>query len=402
MSKDLLLNQDTLDLINNPESFDPWALYEEGMISNILCAIEDKAFDFTEEEGDVSTKSGRDFRKSQAYKVTRSKTFIDGIGKDYTAKLKQTIKDKVDHMSIQRKRISSVLDVISERVRKPLTDYEDKQKALKQKAVDLDSRLSELLIFCGAPTSTLIRDRIYDVGEISFNDIAEDFINKLVEKKGLVLVKLDSYLKEAVKREEESAELHKLKKEKAQKEKIETTKKQIDDISIYDISNLPSSAVIQENISRLTIAHFEHVGDDADQLIEYAGGAIVKLKNILDASMEKEKEQAELDAFRKDKADRKAKEDKEEADKQQKKREEEIAEKAKKEAAEKIESDLLKAEEKAKEEKERKAMDHDHKTVIHTNIRYALTTKCQLSPKQSEYVVQALIDGDIPDTIINY
>ena len=70
---------------------------------------------------DVSTKKGRDAIASMAYRVAKSKTALDNIGKDLVAELKDVPK-KID---AERKRFRDLLDVWKDEVRKPLTEWDD-------------------------------------------------------------------------------------------------------------------------------------------------------------------------------------------------------------------------------------------------------------------------------------
>lgn len=67
---------------------------------------------------DISTKTGRDQVRSTAYKIARSKTLLDNMGKDLVADLKA----KTGAIDAERRRIRDELDALQEEFRKPLTD----------------------------------------------------------------------------------------------------------------------------------------------------------------------------------------------------------------------------------------------------------------------------------------
>ncbi|EMN0343996.1 TPA: hypothetical protein JD310_002353 [Morganella morganii] len=75
---------------------------------------------------DLSKAKNRDAIKSLAYKVTQSKTYIDKAGKAVVDELKELPK-KVD---ASRKQCRDELDALSEEIRKPVTAWEDAEKAL--------------------------------------------------------------------------------------------------------------------------------------------------------------------------------------------------------------------------------------------------------------------------------
>jgi hypothetical protein len=83
----------------------------------IVDAIRLKVAEFTP---DITTKKGRDEIRSMAAKVTRSKTLIDGIGKDLVAELK----DLPRRIDANRKLMRDQLDALAEDTRRPLTEYD--------------------------------------------------------------------------------------------------------------------------------------------------------------------------------------------------------------------------------------------------------------------------------------
>lgn len=74
---------------------------------------------------DVSTKKGRDAIASIAYSVARSKTALDGLGKELVADLKEVPK----RIDAERKRMRDTLDSWQEEVRRPLTEWQAAEDA---------------------------------------------------------------------------------------------------------------------------------------------------------------------------------------------------------------------------------------------------------------------------------
>lgn len=73
---------------------------------------------------DASTITGREEIRSVAYQIVRTKTAIDAEGKKLTEKWRESTK-KVNE---ERKRSSERLEAFADEIRKPLTDYENKEK----------------------------------------------------------------------------------------------------------------------------------------------------------------------------------------------------------------------------------------------------------------------------------
>lgn len=109
----------------------------------LVSAIRDKA---GEHEADLSTDASRKAIASNAYKVSQSKTFLDGLRKEFLADLKSQVKSG-DAIG---KYIRDECDAIRDEVRKPLTDWEnaekeriEKEKALAEFLADWDDALAE-------------------------------------------------------------------------------------------------------------------------------------------------------------------------------------------------------------------------------------------------------------------
>lgn len=73
---------------------------------------------------DMSTEKGRSAVRSQAYAVSRVKTALDDMGKDFVADKKKEIKT----IDARRKRLRDGLDAIRDLTRKPLTEWEEEEK----------------------------------------------------------------------------------------------------------------------------------------------------------------------------------------------------------------------------------------------------------------------------------
>jgi len=76
---------------------------------------------------DVSTAKGRDAIKSMAYKVAKSRTYLDGLGKDLVTEMKELPKRVDEH----RRKAREFLEALQEEVRKPLTEWEAEQARIE-------------------------------------------------------------------------------------------------------------------------------------------------------------------------------------------------------------------------------------------------------------------------------
>ncbi|MEY0600095.1 cell envelope biogenesis protein TolA [Providencia alcalifaciens] len=93
-------------------------------VEDIISKIESEVNSFV---NDVNTDKGRKEIKSLAYRVAQSKTYLDGLGKDLVAELKE-IPKLVD---ANRKTVRDRLDALRDKVRQPLTEWEAEQDRIK-------------------------------------------------------------------------------------------------------------------------------------------------------------------------------------------------------------------------------------------------------------------------------
>lgn len=91
-------------------------------LKTFLSEIDNKVMSIV---ADMTTAKGRKDIASIAYKVARTKTTLDDLGKAEVAKLKDLPK-KID---AGRKEAREFLDALAERYRKPLTDWEAEEKS---------------------------------------------------------------------------------------------------------------------------------------------------------------------------------------------------------------------------------------------------------------------------------
>ena len=96
----------------------------EGEVKSIVC--------------DVTTLKGRKEIASLAHKVSRSKIVLDSLGKGLVGRWKE----KSKAVDLERKQIRDRLDALRDEVRKPLTEWEETEKARIEKE-KLDKEIIE-------------------------------------------------------------------------------------------------------------------------------------------------------------------------------------------------------------------------------------------------------------------
>ena len=111
------------------------ALFTEGQgVAELLADIRQKA---TSLVPDITTAKGRKEIASVAHAVARTKTYLDGLGKELTDQYKE-IPKRID---ANRKTLRDTLDTLKDEVRAPLTQYEAAEEA---RVAALQSRLARL------------------------------------------------------------------------------------------------------------------------------------------------------------------------------------------------------------------------------------------------------------------
>lgn len=158
---------------------------------------------------DTSTKKGRDAIASIAYKVARSKTALDNVGKELVAELKDVPK-KID---AERKRVRDTLDSWQEEVRRPLNEWQ----AAEDARVDRHNDGIEWFRLRAEENSDLSSDElVHSIEEVESYVIDEswqEFEAEAHRIKASALSSLKEALDKRVKADNEAAELARLRQE---------------------------------------------------------------------------------------------------------------------------------------------------------------------------------------------
>ncbi len=175
--------------------------------------------------GDISTESGRKELASRAYKIAQQKNEIkraaDALKEDHQKVIKEINKESG--------RIWDEMESIQHKVRKPLTDWENKEK---ERVKVLEARLSTLthiasnIMLSESATNTradvpALEHSIVQADEL-YRFEWEEFSEKAKSEYDLVSSFLHRKMAERKKFDEDQAELEKLRKEKEDAEKFDT------------------------------------------------------------------------------------------------------------------------------------------------------------------------------------
>lgn len=194
------------------ETLTPEVVFAPGGVDAIISKLE---ADVRSVKTDMSTEAGRKEIASLAYKVARSKTALDDMGKDLVSGLKAQA-GKID---AERRVIRDRLDALKDEVRKPLTDWEN---ADKERVAAHEQALAGMiqLIHTPATCSDDIRRYLSDLSQAAQRDWQE-FASRATATADEVRASLNRSLADMVKREAEAAELARLRAEQAAREQKE-------------------------------------------------------------------------------------------------------------------------------------------------------------------------------------
>jgi hypothetical protein len=170
---------------------------------------------------DMTTDTGRKAIASVAYKVAKSKTYLDGLGKSLTdewAKKKKVVDE-------ERRRVRDELDALKDQVRAPLTAWEQAEKERVERlsgiVAYLDSAKTPYHEDGRRMNSEEIGSVIAGVTGVFVDASFGEFEQAAINAKAATLEALNAHKAEAEKQEAEALELERLRKEQAEREQRE-------------------------------------------------------------------------------------------------------------------------------------------------------------------------------------
>ncbi|MFQ2659165.1 hypothetical protein ACK3ZC_08440 [Aeromonas caviae] len=192
------------------------ALFTEGQgIAELLADIRQKA---TSLVPDITTAKGRKEIASIAHAVARTKTYLDGLGKEQTDKFKE-IPKRID---ANRKQIRDTLDALKDEVRAPLTQYEAAEEA---RVAALQSRLARLNELGSSASIEIaaadLQVMLNEVEQNALDDTWQELLPQATVAKELAAKRLGEALAARLKYEAEQAELEQLRQKQAEQDRID-------------------------------------------------------------------------------------------------------------------------------------------------------------------------------------
>lgn len=337
-------------------------LFKPEKVSDILDKIKKEARSVVI---DISTESGRKECASVAYKIARSKTALDSMGKD----LVEGWKTQAKAIDAERKRIRDELDALKDEIRAPLTELENKEKEHEAALVTL-STLSRLE---GDETLEQIKDRMSGEEKYFTGRDWELFSARATaqhEKNVQILKEAHDRRK---KYDDDQAELERLRKEREERERQEREER------IAKEAAAKAKIEAEERAAREKAVAEAKAKAEQDRLEREKREASERAEAA---------EKARISAEEKAKADAKAAAEKAKADKQ---------------AAVDAERFRIEAEKKAEyEAAAKREADKAHKAKVNNDAVNSLVRFASLTEEQARQVVTAIAKSEISNVKIFY
>lgn len=346
-------------------------VFAPGGVDAILEKIRTEVQSF---KGDISTSTGRDQIRSMAYKVARSKTALDDLGKELVAEWK-TKSGKVD---AERRRIREQLDALKDEVRKPLDDWEETEKLRIEGHERELGYILEHPDFGQTETAEELRRRL----DLLLNYPARDwqeFAARANEALQSEIKRTRGFLAAAEVREAERSELERLRREQIEREQRERDQRIATEAAERARAEAEARAM-QEAEDAAARAEAERAAIERERVEAVARAEKAERDRIAAA------EQAELDRVA---AAQAAERNRLAAIEAERKR---VADIAAKEAAETA----------------RREADKRHRANINNQVLAALVLetsgaeKQNLTKEQAIAIITAIAQGKIPHTKISY
>lgn len=340
------------------------AIYVENGLDSFL----EKIRAGVNEVPDLSTAKGRARIASLAAQVSRSKTAVEKPGRDYLKRLKE--QPKV--VEAELRRFVTECDQLRDEVRRPLTEWEDAEKArteaLQQRLVDFRA-LADVIDAAGnyLPSAD-IQARILEAKSVVLDDSWQERATEAGVAKDSTIQQLEASLVIAQKREHEAAELDRLRKEAEEKARLER----------------------EENIRREAA---EQAKRDAEAKAQAEIDAAARRESEARAATERaEREKIEAQQ----KAEREAKAAAEKAE-----QEKNAAIAAERRRQEEAESARLAEQKRIAEEEARRAADKEHRRSINRQA-IADLIESGLTQEMAEKALIAIASGKVSAVSIKY
>ncbi|MFC5355470.1 hypothetical protein [Azospirillum himalayense] len=356
-----------------PPALVPATVFAPGGVETILTKLEADVRTAAKDL-DISTDKGRKAIASLAYKVARSKTALDDMGKG----LVEETKKQVALIDADRRVIRDRLDALKDEVRKPLDDFEAAEKARIERHEAGIADIQAMPLFSGERTTDDIAARLAEAQAVDTSGFQE-FMARAEKAKETAVATLTAALENSRARDAERAELERLRREaeeRAAREEAERIEREK-----------------QEAAARAAEQARREAEEKARREAEEAERRAASERERIEREAREAQERAERAERDHIEAERRAEEDRKAAEERARQREE---------AAARQERQRIEDERKAEEEAQRRReADRTHRATVNKAAVAALVT-AGLSDAAAKTAITAIAKGSVPHVAIAY
>lgn len=334
-------------------------------------------------DADVSTKKGRDQLRSFAAEVRSEKAAIDKA----RLRLTKEWRDMVSQANAAGKEIEERLETLAVEVRKPLTEWEEAEKARVESCRATIQGFKDAAVVTLDDTAASVRARGSTVFKTAidpaqFADLAEE----ARAAKDQAVSTLQAALARLTKEEEERAELERLRAaeaERAAKEQAEREAREREE------AERRAAEEAERRRKEAEEAETRRIKEAEERAAEAAREA--EARRLREEQEARERElQAQIDEERRqrEEAERRAQEERDRI--------------AREEAARQAEADRIAAEQARQAEEDRKReANRAHRTRVMGAAKIAIMA-CGVEEKAAVAVVKAIVAGDVPNVSLSF
>jgi hypothetical protein len=383
------------------EQLTPMQLFAPGALNPILERIKAEVRAI---ETDISTEAGRKAIASTAYKIARTKTFID----EQRVQLVGDEKKRLAAIDAEGRRVREELDALKDEFRKPLTDWEDLESRRmaehwRRIATMDDVARATFLSIDNLERASVVLDQTWDHN-------FQEFTKRATQEHEKAVLNLQSERKRIQQAESERIERERLRAEEQEKARIERESK------IAEDARLKAEAEASRREQALALAAKQReeeaariAAEDKARLEREKAEAAAEFKRREEeAAREHEREKAVAsEATLRAKLAAEERERQEQADRIAARERAEAERESAVRAERKRQEDIRQAEEDQRAaveaERARREADRAHRQRIHADIFTALVAQVpELTAPCARLVIQAIAKNLIPSVSINY
>ncbi len=326
-------------------------------------------------DADVTTRKGQDALRSYAAKVRSEKASIDKA----RLRLTKEWRDMTAQANEAGKIIGERLESLAVEVRKPLTDWEEAEKARVDRCKEVIADIHGAAIVTLEDTSETVRERGMRIWAIEIGDDFATLKAEAEEAKSATIGTLQAALNRLKREEADRAELEKLRAaaaEREAREQAEREAREAEERAAAEAKAAEERRIAAEKAEAERIARVEReAAERAQREAEAAARA---------EQERRDRQHAEALAAERRRA--------EEAERAAQAERDRIAAE---EAARKNEADRIAAEQAQRE------ADQAHRTAVKTAAKQALMT-CGADEETARKIVVAILAGEVPNVTLRF